>query len=71
MDENIYKKAILENDYVVKTDLEGNITFVNDNFCKISGFEENELLGSKYNKIIKLDQINKKMYKNTYQINIR
>ena len=61
MDKNIYKKAILENDYVVKTDLEGSITFVNENFCHTSGFKENELLGCKYNKIVKLDQFNKKI----------
>ena len=64
MDQNIYKKAILENDYVIKTNLEGNITFVNENFCKTSGFCEHELLGSKYNKIIKLSQNNQKINKN-------
>ena len=61
MDQNIYKKAILENDYVVKTDLEGNITFANENFCKISGFLQNELIGLNYNKLIKLDQLNKQV----------
>ena len=61
MDKNIYKKAILENDYVVKTDLEGKITFVNENFCEISGFAEDELIGLKYNNLIKLDQLNKQV----------
>lgn len=61
LDENIYKKAILEHDYVIKTDLSGNIIFANENFCKISGFNNDELVGFKYNKIIKLNQLNKRI----------
>ena len=61
LDKIIYKKAILENDYVVKTDLEGNITFVNDNFCTISGFSREELLSLNYKQLVKLDQLNKQV----------
>ena len=61
LDELIYKKAILENDYVIKTDLEGNITFANENYCKISGFSQEEIIGIKYNKILKHDQLNKQV----------
>ncbi|MCK5293734.1 MAG: response regulator [Arcobacteraceae bacterium] len=31
---------------VSKTDLNGNITFVNDIFCEVSGYEKDELIGS-------------------------
>jgi len=34
---------------ISKTDLEGNITFVNNLFCKISGYSEQELLGKNHN----------------------
>ncbi len=34
---------------VSKTDLAGNITYVNDSFCKAYGYDRNELLGKSYN----------------------
>jgi len=34
---------------ISKTNLEGNITFVNDLFCKVSGYEEQELIGQNHN----------------------
>ncbi len=34
---------------VSKTDLKGNIIFVNKNFCDISGYSEEELIGSPHN----------------------
>lgn len=39
-------------------DADGNFTYVNDNFCSISGYEENELLGKHYSIIRKLYDIN-------------
>lgn len=30
---------------ISKTDTNGIITYVNDSFCKISGYEKNEILG--------------------------
>lgn len=64
LDKDIYKKAVLENDYVIKADLEGNITFANKNFCTLSGFCHDELVGLKYNKILKLDKLNKQVNRN-------
>ena len=41
---NEYKKAIDASAIVSKTDREGRITFVNDNFCNVSGYERDALL---------------------------
>jgi len=41
---NEYKKAIDASAIVSKTDREGRITFVNDNFCNVSGYEREALL---------------------------
>jgi PAS domain S-box-containing protein len=34
---------------VSKTDIKGNIVFINKNFCDISGYSEDELIGSPHN----------------------
>lgn len=34
---------------VSKTDIKGNITFINKNFCEISGYTEEELIGRQHN----------------------
>ena len=44
-----YKNTIDENLIVTKTDLDGNITFANENFYKISGFTKDEVLGKNHN----------------------
>lgn len=44
-----YKKAIEKSNIISKTDTEGIITFVNDEFCKISGYTKDELIGSNHN----------------------
>jgi PAS domain S-box-containing protein len=40
-----YKDAIEASNIVSKTDIYGIITFVNDEFCKISGHTKEELIG--------------------------
>ena len=44
-----YKEAIENSNIVSKTDVKGIITFVNDEFCKISGYSCDELLGKNHN----------------------
>ena len=72
-----YKEAIEKSNIISKTDTSGIITFVNDEFCKISGYSHDELIGKNHNIVrhpdvakstFKLlwDTINsKKIYKNT------
>ena len=44
-----YKKALDESALISKTDLNGNITYVNDKFIELCGFEQSELIGKKHN----------------------
>ena len=46
---NNYQKAIENSNIVSKTDINGIITFVNDEFCKISGYSYDELIGQNHN----------------------
>ena len=52
---NEYKKLVDESSMVTKIDPKGIITYVNDLFCKHSGFSQSELIGKPYNVIGQYD----------------
>ena len=41
-----FNDVLNESAIVSKTDLQGNITYVNEHFCKVSGYSEEELIGA-------------------------
>jgi len=44
-----FKEILDKQNLVSETDLKGNITYVNDIFCEVSGYLENELIGKPHN----------------------
>ncbi len=56
-----YQEAIENSNIVSKTDTRGVITFVNDEFCKISGYSKKELIGSNHN-IIRHPDVSKETF---------
>ncbi|BDY13654.1 PAS domain-containing sensor histidine kinase [Hydrogenimonas cancrithermarum] len=57
-----YKEAIESSNIVSKTDINGIITFVNDEFCKISGYSRDELIGQNHN-IVRHPDVPKEKFK--------
>ena len=57
-----YKSAVDRSFIVSKTNAHGNITYVNDEFCKISGFSREEVIG-KSHKIIRHPTTPKALFK--------
>jgi len=61
--ENKYQLAALDQHDIVSTaDIAGNITYVNDYFCEISGYDRDELIG-KNHRILKSDYHSQSFYK--------
>jgi len=56
-----YRKAIDAGIIVSKTDTKGIITYVNDEFCRISGYSKEELLGKSHN-IVRHPDVSKAVY---------
>ena len=61
-----YQEAIEKSNIVSKTDLNGIITFVNDEFCKISGFKREELIGQNHN-IVRHPDVPKEVFENLWR----
>ncbi len=51
---------------VSKTDLKGNITYINDFFCEVSGFTREELLGKPHN-LIRHQDMSKSVYQELWK----
>lgn len=63
---NEYKKAVDTSTIVSKTNKKGMITYVNDEFVKISGFTRSELIG-KYHNIIRHEDMEKETFKELWE----
>lgn len=66
LDENTYQQILNENFVIAKTDLAGNIIEVNDQFCKLSGYSRDELIGANH-KILNSGHHDKEFFKNLWQ----
>ncbi len=61
-----YKNAIDSSNIVSKTDIKGIITYVNEEFCKISGYDKEELLGKNHN-IVRHPDVPKEHFRKFWQ----
>ncbi len=61
-----YKLAIDESSIVSKTDKHGFITYANQKFCDLSGYEKSELLGQPHN-IIRHPDVPKEVFKELWR----
>jgi len=59
---NQYKLAVDESSIVSKADKNGIITYVNENFCKVSKYSKDELIGKNHN-IIRNEKISSFIFK--------
>ncbi len=60
-----YKDAVDRSSIVSKTDKHGNIIFINEQFCKISGYSEGELLGKPHS-IVRHPDMPKKAFQDMW-----
>ncbi|MCK4502953.1 MAG: EAL domain-containing protein, partial [Desulfuromonadales bacterium] len=61
-----YKNAVDASAIVSKTDLAGMITYVNDRFCEISGYQRSELIGQNHN-IMRHEDIPREVFKEMWE----
>jgi PAS domain S-box-containing protein len=61
-----FKHALDESAIVSKTDPQGRITYVNDRFCEVSGFERDELIGKSHN-IVRHPDMPKTLFESLWQ----
>lgn len=62
-----YQELIQTHNIVSKTDIYGIITFVNDEFCKISGYSREELIGKNHN-IVRHPDVPSSVFKKMWSI---
>ncbi len=65
--EFLIETIVPEDELIVsRTDLNGNITFANETFCKISGYEMEELIGESHN-IVRHPDMPKAAFKDLWE----
>jgi len=57
-----YEKVINESSTVSRTDLDGKITYINERFCQLNGYTQEELLGQPHS-ILRSPDVPKSFYK--------
>ncbi|SFV64942.1 diguanylate cyclase/phosphodiesterase (GGDEF & EAL domains) with PAS/PAC sensor(s) [hydrothermal vent metagenome] len=62
---NEYKEAVNQSSIVSKANIKGIITFVNDAFCKISQYTEEELIGKNHN-IVRHPDMSKSVFEDLW-----
>ena len=60
-----HKQAIDEHSIVSIADIKGNITYVNDKFCQVSGYSRDELIGQNH-RILRSDEHNLEFFKDMW-----
>ena len=63
---NQYKIAVDSTSLISKTDKDGIITYVNDNFCRVSQYTQEELLGKNHN-IVRDQSLPKQVFKKMWK----
>lgn len=61
-----YKRAMYESNLVSRTNLKGEITFVNSEFCDLSGYTKPELIGKPHN-IIRHEDMPKELFEDLWR----
>lgn len=61
-------KIVIDNTMIIsKTDISGKITYINDKFCEISGYDKNELIGISHN-IVRHPDTDKEVFKELWKV---
>lgn len=63
---NQYKELLDNSSIVSKADLKGKITYVNDEFCRVSGYTREELIGQNHN-IVKHPQTDSAIFRDMWR----
>ncbi|MDZ7819469.1 MAG: response regulator [Aliarcobacter sp.] len=59
----LYEKAMDESNIILRINIKGNITYLNDQFYKISGYTKDELIGQPYNNIKRIFPLEEDIYR--------
>jgi PAS domain S-box-containing protein/diguanylate cyclase (GGDEF)-like protein len=67
MENLVYKQAMDENYFVTKLNSDGEITFVNDNLCKLSEYSKDELVGQNHSILNQQDHHHPEYFKEMWE----